>query len=100
MILKGSYVEIVQTVLNREDRATNLPNDTKTSPLKLWAKWWLLEDGEVGIEATVKTMNGRVLVGTITEINPSYDHDFGDFIPEVMFIGAQAKTILWGDEFE
>lgn len=100
MILKGSYVEIIQTVLNSEERVYNIPNDTKNTPLNLWAKGWLLDDSEIGLEAAIKTVNGRIIAGVITEINPSYNHDFGEFIPEVMFIGAQAKAILWGDEFE
>jgi 2-amino-4-ketopentanoate thiolase alpha subunit len=100
MILKGSYVEIVQTVLNRDERASNIPDDTKNTPLKLWAKGWLLEDSKVGADAAIKTVNGRILVGNITKRNPSYDHDFGEFIPEVMFIGSQAKALLWGDEFD
>jgi hypothetical protein len=100
MILKGSYVEIVQTLLDGNERATNIPVDTKNTPLRLWAKGWLIDDSEFGAEASIKTVNGRILVGIITEINPSYKHDFGEFIPEIMFIGAKAKAILWGDEFE
>jgi hypothetical protein len=100
MILKDSYVEIVQIVLNMEDRATNIPEDTKLTPLKLWAKGWLLEDCELGSKAAVKTINGRILEGIVTEVNPSYEHNFGIFVPELMFIGAQAKSILWGDEVE
>jgi 2-amino-4-ketopentanoate thiolase alpha subunit len=100
MILKGSYVEIQQTVLNSEERAYSIPDDTKNTPLNLWAKGWLLGDSEVGTEAAIKTVNARIIVGVITKKNPSYDHDFGEFIPEVMFIGAQAKVILRGDEIE
>jgi 2-amino-4-ketopentanoate thiolase alpha subunit len=100
MILQGSYVEIVQILLSEKDRATNIPDDTKNTPLRLWVKGWLIDNSEFGAEASIKTVNGRTIVGFITEINPRYEHDFGEFIPEVMFIGAKAKAILWGDEFE
>lgn len=100
MISKGSYVEITLEVLSPQERASNIPEDTKVTPLTLWAKGWLQEDSNIGMKAKITTVSNRVLEGVITEVNPAYTHDFGDFIPEVMHIGAQAKSILWGDKFE
>lgn len=100
MILKGSYVEIMQKVLEPEERAKNIPEDTKLYPQCLWAKGWLLEDSEIGCRSLIKTINGRMLEGILTEVNPRYSHDFGESIQEIMYIGTQAKNILWGDEVE
>jgi hypothetical protein len=100
MIKKGSYVEISQVILDQEDRAKNIPEDTKKTPLKLWAKGWLLENCDFNKCASIKTVTGRILEGEITEVNPEYTHDFGEFIPEIMSIGINAKALLWGDEIE
>lgn len=100
MIYKGSFVEIMQIVLEPEERATNLPEETKPTQLKLWAKGFLMEDCELFKRAKVKTVTGRILEGIVCETSPSYTHGFGDFIPEVMYIGTQAKALLWGEEYE
>jgi hypothetical protein len=97
MIKKGSFVEIMQVVLEPNDRSGSIPEDTKATPLKLWAKGVLLQDGEMGEKASIVTAAGRRLEGDITDGSMAYDHDFGQFIQETMYIGSQAKSILWGD---
>ncbi|MCM0648784.1 2-amino-4-oxopentanoate thiolase subunit OrtA [Clostridium swellfunianum] len=100
MIPKGSFVEIEQVILEAESRAENVPKDTKKTSLKLWAKGWLLDDAEIGSKARIKTVNRRTLEGILIEVNPRYSHDFGEVIPEVAYIGVQAKKLLWGDDDE
>lgn len=100
MIPRGSFVEIEQIILEAENRAENIPEDTKKTSLKLWAKGWLLEDSEIECEAKIKTINGRIMEGIITEINPRYSYAFGEFIPEVTYIGTQVKKLLWGEDDE
>lgn len=100
MIKKGTWVEIVQEILSPENRAHNIPDETKCKPLMLWAKGTLLQDSSIGKEAEIKTICGRTLKGVITEENPRFTHDFGDFVPELMYIGPQAKSLLWGDDNE
>lgn len=100
MIEKGNYVEIKQVVLNPGERSSNIPEDTKTTSLILWAKGFLLEDSEIGKVSKIVTMTQRTLEGVVTEVNPRYMHDFGELIPEVLKIGIQAKSILWGDNIE
>jgi hypothetical protein len=97
VIAKGSYVEIIEEVLAIGDRSLNIPQDTKLTPLKQWSKGWLLEESDIGRRALIRTVNGRVMEGIITEENPCYKHSFGEFISETMFIGEQAKKLLWGD---
>jgi hypothetical protein len=100
MIKKGSFVEIMQVVLEPADRSNSIPEDTKTTPLRLWAKGILLKDGEIGDKASIITVTGRQLEGVITDTSMAYDHDFGQFIREILYIGPQAKSILWGDYIE
>lgn len=94
LITKGSWVEIVTTVLEVGDRAINIPEETKKTPLKMWAKGFALENCNVGDEIEIETIVGRKIIGVVTELNPKYSHDFGDFIPELLYIGKQAKEIL------
>jgi 2-amino-4-ketopentanoate thiolase alpha subunit len=100
MLNKGSYVEIQKKVLSSEERAHNIPEETRKTPLNLWAKGFLEEDSEIGKVGKIVTINGRHIEGIITELNPSYTHDFGEFVPEILYIGTQAKAILWGDEID
>ncbi len=100
MISKGTWVEVEEVVLYPEDRSTAIPEETKKTPLKIWAKGFLQEDSELGKRAEIKTVTGRIIEGTITEVEPRFQHDFGDFIAEIMYIGPQAKEILWGEDNE
>lgn len=100
MIEKGTWIEIEQIVLEPIDRSNAIPEVTKKTPLKMWIKGFAQEDCNIGELSTVKTTTGRIMEGKVTLEKPSYNHDFGEFIPELMFIGPQAKEILWGDENE
>lgn len=96
MIKKGSWVRIHDIVLESKDRAANLPEDTKKVPLEMWTKGFLIEDGEIGKTVEIKTITGRLAKGTLIEVDPYYEHDFGKFVPEILQIGLQLKEILWG----
>ncbi len=97
-IEKGSWVLIHNIVLTPENRASQLSNDTKKVPLEKWVKGFLTETAEVGTNATIKTITGRVEKGKLIEKNPYYNHGFGKFVPEILQIGIQLKTILNGGE--
>lgn len=97
MIKKGTWVEIMQIVLTPEERSNAIPEDTKNTPLKLWAKGFCLSDCEIGGEVEIETITKRVLKGVATEEKPGFSHDFGEFVEEVLYIGPQAKELLWGD---
>jgi len=100
MLSKGSYVEIQKMILSSEERATSIPEETKNTSLMLWAKGFLEEASEIGNIGKIVTVNGRHVEGIITELNPSYTHDFGEFVPEILYIGSQAKAILRGDNID
>ncbi len=86
-IAKGSWVEIEQIVLNPEERAPSLPEDTRKVPYVLHVSGFLLEDAELGQEVSIKTVIGRELVGLLITNNPSYTHSFGKTVPELLTIG-------------
>ena len=96
---KGDWVRIHKIVLEVGERAANLPEETKEVPLELWNKGFLLDDeANIGDEVEVETYIGRKVSGELVEINPYYDHDFGKFVPEIMYIGRQARKILREEE--
>ncbi|MCI5725854.1 MULTISPECIES: 2-amino-4-oxopentanoate thiolase subunit OrtA [Fusobacterium] len=95
---KGDFVRIYNIVLTAEQRAPQLPEDTKKVPLEMWVKGFLQSDANIGDEVEVLTITGRRIKGKLTEINPVYRHNYGEFIPELLQIGLQARAILFGGE--
>ena len=95
---KGDWVNIYNVVLKPEQRAPQVPEDTKKVPLETWVKGFIEEDAEIGEMVTIKTMTGRTVIGKLVEVNPSYTHSFGNTVPEVFKIGLQLKEILFGGE--
>jgi hypothetical protein len=90
-IKKGTWVEIEQIILNPEDRAPTLPEDTKKTPYLLHVSGFLQSEAEVGQEVAIRTLIGRVLTGTLKIIQPSYSHSFGMVVPELLTIGTEAE---------
>jgi len=97
-VKKGSWVQIHNIVLKAENRAPQVPEDTKKVALELWVKGFLQEDGEIGSEVKVKTITGRIETGKLVAVNPTYHHGFGNFVPELLQIGLQLREILSGGE--
>lgn len=92
---RGDWVRIHKIVLNVGERASNLPEDTQNVPLEMWDKGFLLNDkAKIGDMVEIETYIGRVLSGTLVEINPYYTHNYGKSVPEILYIGRQARLIL------
>ncbi|TJX68692.1 2-amino-4-ketopentanoate thiolase [Soehngenia saccharolytica] len=92
---RGDWVRIHKIILTPEQRASNLPEDTRKVPLEMWDKGFLLnEEANIGQEVEVETYIGRKVTGTLIEINPYWGHDFGKCVPEVLYIGRQARALL------
>lgn len=96
MIQQGTWVKIQHQVLDSSQRAPQLPEDTKKVPFIMWTKGFLTEDAEMNSVVTVKTITGRLMEGTLIEIQPFYDHNYGKFIPELIRIGQDLKKERWG----
>ena len=96
MVKKGEWVQIHKIVLTPEQRAPQVPEDTKKVPLELWVKGYLQQDANIGDEVTIKTRTNRIETGKLLEVNPYYKHNYGKFVPELLAIGDQVKDILFG----
>ncbi len=97
-VAKGTWVEIHRIVLTPEERAAQIPEDTKRVLLEMRAKGFLEKTAHVGEQAEIVTPAGRRLRGTLTDINPAYVHSFGSPIPELSTIGAEVRALLSGRE--
>lgn len=97
---RGDWVRIHNIVLEAGQRAQNVPEDTQKVPLEMWVKGFLLdESANIGDRVKVETYIGRVVEGTLVEVNPYYKHNFGKAVPELLYVGRQArKLLLEGDE--
>jgi 2-amino-4-ketopentanoate thiolase alpha subunit len=86
-VRKGTWVEIEQVVLEPAERAPTLPADTREVPYVMRVSGFLISDAAVGEMVRVRTLIGRELSGTLTIVNPSYEHSFGETVPELLDIG-------------
>jgi len=93
-IAKETWVEIHSILLDRGERAPQVPQDTRELPLEMKVKGFLLHDAALGDEVEIVTASGRRITGTLSIVNPSYDHLFGPPIPELSTIGREVREIL------
>lgn len=91
---KNTWVEIHEIVLEKDERAPQVPEDTRQVPLEMKVKGFLVRDAAVGEQAEIITPAGRTMQGTLTEINPPYTHMYGPPIPELSPIGGEVRAIL------
>ncbi|WP_353094040.1 2-amino-4-oxopentanoate thiolase subunit OrtA [Tissierella praeacuta] len=95
---RGDWVRIHNIVLEVGQRATTIPGDTQNVPLEMWVKGFLLNDSaNIGDKVKVETYIGRTVEGNLLEVNPYYKHDFGKCVPELLYIGRQARELLSKD---
>jgi hypothetical protein len=67
----------------------------------MWVKGFLLnEKAYMNDKVTIETYTGRIVEGSLIEINPTYHHSYGDYIPELSYIGKQLRNILGGEDSE
>ena len=98
MVKKGEWVRIHKIILKPPERAPQIPDDTKKCPLEMWVKGYLAADAKIGDEVTVTTATGRKETGKLEEVNPTYSHSFGGFVPELLAIDNQVRGILFGGD--
>ena len=98
MIKKGEWVIIHRNILEASERAPQVPDDTKKVPLEMWIKGYLNADAKIGDEVEITTVTKRVEKGTLLEVNPYYNLNYGVFVPELLKISAQVREILFGGD--
>jgi 2-amino-4-ketopentanoate thiolase alpha subunit len=95
---KGDLVQVHILVLPPGARAANLPEATRAVPYEGWVKGYLKEtSAEIGGRVHIESMIGRELEGTLVEINPGYDHDFGEPQPDLNQVGPESWRRLRGE---
>jgi hypothetical protein len=97
---KNTWVEVHDVILEKGNRAPQVPEDTKQVPLEMYVKGFLVNDAVVGEKTEIMTTCGRRITGTLSRINPAYTHDFGEPIPELSPIGGEIRAILKDREAE
>ena len=92
MIKKGSYVRIEKVILQADQRTSKIPDDTKAVPFKMWTKGILQHDANLNEEASIVTMSNRQDKGILVEVNPMYELNYGEFLPEMIEIDMRLKN--------
>lgn len=88
---KGDLVQVYLVILKPEERVKKLPECTKRVPYEAWVKGILIDESAViGDRVRIKSFIGREITGTMTGINPGYNHNFGLPQPELVQIGLEA----------
>jgi 2-amino-4-ketopentanoate thiolase alpha subunit len=80
MVKKGTYVEITKVVLNANERALNIPADTKSVPFEMRIKGVLTTDAKLNDVVTIQTETNRLVEGILKVVNPSFTHGFGHHV--------------------
>ena len=97
--VKGEWVNIHRIIFTSDERAPQVPEDTKKVPLEMWVKGFLVDnEASIGDTVNIKTITGREETGKLVDINPTYRHSFGEFVPELLQVGIKIKEILFGGE--
>ncbi|MCL5987230.1 MAG: 2-amino-4-oxopentanoate thiolase subunit OrtA [Actinobacteria bacterium] len=94
MVKKGQWVQIHRIILTPEDRAPQVPDDTKSVPYEMRTKGFLLDDAQIGDEVEILSFTGRVLKGKLLTVNPPYSHDFGSPVEELLAAGKELRDML------
>lgn len=95
---KGSWVQVHSVVLTTNERAPQVPESTKNVPLEMWVKGFLTADAEIGEEAEIRTITGRLEAGKLVQVEPAFTHSFGKFVPEILEIDQMLQQELFGGE--
>ena len=95
---KGEWVLVYNVVLDPSERAPQVPDDTKEVPLEMWVRGFLTHDADLNDDVEVETLTGRLVKGKMVEVAPAYPHTFGKHVPEIMEIGKQLRSILFGGD--
>jgi hypothetical protein len=98
---KGELVQVHIVVLAPGERAKTLPEATQVVPYEGWVKGYLLdEEAEIGDRVEIESFIGRKISGILAEINPVYEHDFGEPQPALNPIGKNALHLLEEELFQ
>lgn len=88
-------MQIEKIILNPAERAPQVPEDTSKLPLVMRIKGFMVnEQASIGTDVEIETTTGRKLEGTLIKIDPRYEHDFGDYVPELSEAGQELSILI------
>lgn len=93
-VAAGTWVQIENTVLEPAERAPQIPEETRRTPLVMRTKGFLKQNADPDDEVTVETVTGRTLRGKLIAVNPPYEHGFGAPIPELFSVGRKFRELI------
>jgi 2-amino-4-ketopentanoate thiolase alpha subunit len=85
----GTWVQIHLQVLEAGNRLSQVPPETQAVALEMRVRGIALHDAALGEPVEIRTAAGRVLRGTLVDLAPRYEHDFGDGVPELVLAGLE-----------
>lgn len=91
-IKAGTWVEIERVLLTPEQRAPQIPEDTRKTPYVMRVAGFLGAAAAIGDEVKIKTLIGREIEGTLKVVQPYYQHSFGETVEELLTIGLGGKA--------
>lgn len=94
LINAGRWVQVHAVALSPDERAYGLPEDTARLPYEYWVKGFLTKAAPLGSEASITTLSGRTVTGTLTAVDLAYAHSFGTPHPAMLAIGPELRRIL------
>ena len=91
---QGDWVRIHRIILMPDQRSTNLPEDTRSTPFQMWVNGYLENrTAAVGDDVTIRTAIGRLLAGQLVVVGPRYNHDFGSPQPELLAAADEVRQL-------
>ncbi len=88
----GTWVEIEKIILTPDQRAPQVPEDTRCTPYIMKMSGFLQSDSKIGDIVAIKTLIGRTVEGELKIISPCYRHDFGETVEELLNIGLGGQV--------
>lgn len=81
---KDDWVEISSIVLQTGERSQQIPAETAAVPYVLRCRGFACDAAVVGEKIEITTLAGRTLGGTLVSVRPSFNHGFGECVPQLM----------------
>ena len=93
---KNDWVQIRTVILPAGERAPQVPEETQAVPLIMLTKGFANSEAETGQTVSITAVTGLVMEGELVAVNPTYGHDYGEPVPELLQIGMELRQQLEG----
>ena len=93
---KNDWVQIRTVILQVGERAPQVPEETQAVPLVMLTKGFANGKAAIGESVSITAVTGLVMEGELVAVNPVYDHNYGEPVPELLQIGMELRQQLEG----